>query len=196
MKKTFGMNKHQKAVYKRGEGHVGKEQIKELLAMSVSDDPADRLVAAENLCPCHARCRIPDVWKALFRMMEDVNPQVRRASWHTIEDGGKPGSPAEIAELERILNLESDPKIRRFAETAFKKAVGSKSGEEMAFLWNVGRSERRVRGKCDFRATENVFVDWDLQTMIPDGNEQRAARICGQCAKIRRVKDEFITGSL
>ncbi len=55
------MNRRQKAVYKLGEGHVGAEQVKGLLAMSESEDPKERLIAAENLCPCHVRKRIPEV---------------------------------------------------------------------------------------------------------------------------------------
>src|SRR5262245_29283704 len=114
MRKTFGMNKHQKAVYKKGEQKVSKEQVAELLEMSESGDPEARLVAAENLCPCHVRTRIPAVWDALFRMMEDEDARVRRTAWHTIEDGGKPTTEEEVERLERLCRQEKEPKVRQF----------------------------------------------------------------------------------
>lgn len=76
--KTKGMNKHQKAAHKRGELRVGRDEIPELLRLSESEDPADRLVAAEHLRPCHLRKRIEPVRKALYRMMEDPDVRVRR----------------------------------------------------------------------------------------------------------------------
>ena len=61
MRKTLGLNKHQKAVRRVGEERVGREEIEELLAQSHSEDPEARLVAASYLCPCHVRRRIPVV---------------------------------------------------------------------------------------------------------------------------------------
>ncbi|MBT4979944.1 MAG: hypothetical protein HOM86_21660, partial [Gemmatimonadetes bacterium] len=66
-----GLNKHQRAAFKEGEERVGREEIQELLQMSQSEDPADRLQAASFLCPCHVRRRIDEVWEALYRMLED-----------------------------------------------------------------------------------------------------------------------------
>ena len=85
-----GLNKHQRAALRPGEKRVGREEIHELLQLSQSKDPADRLLAASFLCPCHVRKRIDEVWAALYRMLEDEDIKVRRAAWHTLEDGGKP----------------------------------------------------------------------------------------------------------
>ena len=38
----------------------------------------------ENLCPCHVRQRIDDVWAALYRGLQDVELKVRQAAWHTL----------------------------------------------------------------------------------------------------------------
>ena len=94
MPKTKGLNPHQKAAQKVGERRAGREQIAELLEKSKSEDADDRCEAAENLCPCHVRRRIPEVWDALYRMLEDPDVRVRRAAWHTLEDGGTPDDPA------------------------------------------------------------------------------------------------------
>src|SRR5258706_16113998 len=115
MRKTFGMNKHQKAAHKQGERQAGREQIQELLVMAESEEREDRLIAAENLCPCHVRARIPAVWEALYRLMEDPGRQVRQAAWHTIEDGGKPADEAGSDLLEALCRKETDPKVKQFA---------------------------------------------------------------------------------
>ena len=94
VRRRQSVNKYQKAARKRGEQRVGGDQIEQLLEMSRSDDPGDRLVAAEYLCPCRVRRRIDSVWQALFRMLEDADARVRRAAWHTLDDGGCPNDPA------------------------------------------------------------------------------------------------------
>ena len=77
------LNKHQRAAFRPGEERVGREEIEELLVLSESRDPEDRLMAASYLCPCHVRRRIDEVWQALYRMLEDDDIKVRRAAWHT-----------------------------------------------------------------------------------------------------------------
>src|SRR5207249_9587787 len=115
MRKTLVMNRHQKAAYRTGEPRVGREQIEELLEQSHSDVPSERLVAAQFLCPCHVRPRIDAVWQALYRLLEDPDVEVRRAAWHTLEDGGRPDDPALDAILERTLAKESDRTVLSFA---------------------------------------------------------------------------------
>ena len=82
-----GLNKHQRAAFREGEERIGREEIRALLQLSESKDPADRLQAASLLCPCHMRKRIEEVWAALYRMLKDDDVKVRRAAWHTLEDG-------------------------------------------------------------------------------------------------------------
>ena len=183
MQKTLGRNKHQKAAFKKGEPRVGREQVSELLEMSESPDPEDRLVAAQFLCPCHVRTRIPAVWDALFRMMEDADARVRHAAWHTIEDGGKPTEAEAITRLEQICARETEPKVKKFAEFTLNKVYGPRKGAEEAKLWLAGRPERKERGKCDFCGETNVFVDLDLQTMIPTAGYPRPALICESCSQ-------------
>ena len=76
--RSKGLNKHQRSAFKESEERVGREEIQELLQMSQSEDPTDRLQAASFLCPCHVRKRIDEVWKALYRMLEDDDPKVLR----------------------------------------------------------------------------------------------------------------------
>jgi hypothetical protein len=180
-KKKTGMNRHQKAVYRVGEKHTSSEEITELLELSRSPEIEDRLIAAEHLCPCHVRTRIPAVWEALFRMMEDSEPRVRQQAWHTIEDGGKPTDEEAITTLERICANETDGKVRRFAELTLDKVLGPRKHQELARLKIAHIEAPKERGKCDFCGETGVFVELDLQTMIPNGAMPRAARICARC---------------
>ena len=93
-RKRKGLNRHQKAVFNPGEQRVRGEEIERLIELAYSEDPAERLDAAQNLCPCHVRKRVEAVWQALYRLMLDPDVRVRRAAWHTLEDGGCPNDPA------------------------------------------------------------------------------------------------------
>ncbi|MCB0187660.1 MAG: HEAT repeat domain-containing protein, partial [Caldilineaceae bacterium] len=88
MAKRKGMNRYQKAAFRPGEHRTRQGDIEILLALAQSEDAEERCYAAQNLCPCHVRRRIDDVWQALYQMMEDPDVRVRRAAWHTLEDGG------------------------------------------------------------------------------------------------------------
>src|SRR5213080_69015 len=116
MRKTLGMNKHQKAVYRVGERRVGRDEIQELLAQSRSADREERLAATQFLCPCHVRRRIEAVWEALYRLLEDPDVQVRRAAWHTLEDGGRPDDPRLDAIIERVVKSETDSTVLNFIQ--------------------------------------------------------------------------------
>jgi hypothetical protein len=179
MRKTLGMNKHQKAVYRVGEPRVGRDEIQELVEQSGSGDPEERLVAAQFLCPCHVRRRIGAVWEALYRLLEDPDVRVRRAAWHTLEDGGRPDDPALDEILDRALKSETDPQVLRFAQ----QLVGPRRQQELVIARAMGRAEPKQRGRCDFCGDRGVEVVRDLNTMIPTDDLPRAAWICERCAR-------------
>jgi hypothetical protein len=179
MRKSLGMNKHQKAAHKVGERRVGAEQIAELLEQSRSRDPEERLVAAQYLCPCHVRRRIEAVWEALYRLLEDDDVRVRRAAWHTLEDGGRPDDPALDQILDRVLRSDSDPQVQRFA----RKVAGPRQDRELLLARLAGKQPATRRGKCDFCGATDVPVDRDLETMIPTADLPRPALICSACIR-------------
>lgn len=183
MRKTFGMNKHQKAAHRPGEQKVSRASIPDLLEMSCSSEVEDRLTAAQYLCPCHIQARIPEVWDAVFRMMEDGDRRVRFAAWHTWEDGGLPNDLAALDRMERIYRQETDPKVRRFAETIIGKELAARTKIEMAQLHLASIPAARQRGKCDFCGESNVWVKSDLATTIPTAGLPRTAWVCETCAQ-------------
>ncbi|MCL4858073.1 MAG: hypothetical protein KJZ93_01650 [Caldilineaceae bacterium] len=183
MRKTFGMNRHQKAAHKPGERKVSRAEIADLLELSCSAEVDDRLVAAQYLCPCHIQARLPAVWEAVFRMMEDVDRRVRFAAWHTWEDGGLPTDEEALTRMGQILDRERDPKVRRFAGQIMRPVLAARAERERA-LHRLAAQPRQQLGKCDFCGATAVPVTWALDTEIPSGDGGRAARICGECAQV------------
>jgi hypothetical protein len=111
-------------------------------------------------------------------MLEDSDVRVRRAAWHTLEDGGRPEDPKLDEILERTLKSETDRTVRNFAE----KVSGPRKDKELAVMRMTPRSAPKRRGKCDFCGASNVLVELDLDTMIPSGAETRAALVCEKCS--------------
>lgn len=177
MARKAGLNRHQRAVRKKGEERVSKVEIEELLRLSSSEAPEDRLLAATYLCPCHVRHRNEEVWTALYRMMEDPDTRVRRRAWHTLEDGGCPSDPAFEPILKRTLDSEQDRQILGFAHM-FSRAILEK--DDIA-IKAAGKPEKKQRGKCDFCGETDVFVKPDYDTEIPTGDSIRAALVCVKC---------------
>jgi hypothetical protein len=178
MEKMRCKNKFQKAAHRVGEVRVDRHEIAELLELSRSENSKDREVAAELLCPCHVRKRIEEVWEALYRMLEDPDARVRRAAWHTLEDGGRPDDPKLDEILDRVLKNDTDRQVRNFAQSV----AGPRKDKELAYIKAAGHVQKKQRGKCDFCGKTNVFVDRDLDTMIPSGGDTRAAWVCEECA--------------
>ncbi len=173
-KKT--LNHHQKAAFRPGEQRVRGDEIERLIALAASDDADDRLEAAENLCPCHLRRRVEDAWQALYRMMEDPDVRVRRAAWHTLEDGGCPTDPALEPIFDRAVDKESDAQVRRFVEMFAVPNRLARARREMA---RATHSPYQQRGKCDFCAAGDLPVRVEYQTELAG----RFALICRDCER-------------
>lgn len=168
------LNRHQKAAFRPGEHRVRGDEIDRLIALAASADPDERLEAAQNLCPCHLRRRIEDAWQALYRMMEDPDVRVRRAAWHTLEDGGCPTDPALEPIFDRAVTNEADSQVRRFVEMF---AVPNQLERAQRELIRATRSPYLERGKCDFCAGAELPVRVEYQTELAG----RFARICQMC---------------
>ncbi len=177
-RKKLGLNRFQKRAFRIGEARFSGENIGKLIELSRSRDPEDRETAARFLCPCHIRRRREDVWQALYRMLEDPDRGVRKAAWHTLEDGGRPDDPALGAIFERTAEKEPDKGIRRQA-AAYLKARGGPSESARRADAQTGR---RKRGKCDYCGSTDVFVKTDFEIEIPDGGQMRFGLVCECCA--------------
>jgi len=94
---------------------AGWEDFAELLELSKSEDPRDRLKALREFCPCKVRKDLTEVWDRIFEMTHDPDDYVRYQVLHSLCDG----SPHELEErivpvLEEMYN-DGCEKIRRQA---------------------------------------------------------------------------------
>lgn len=172
-------NRHQKAAFRLGEQRVSRAQVAELLALANSCDADERLLAAKFLCPCHVRGRTEPIWQAVLALMADVDPRVRFAAWHTLEDGGVPAESGVLERLEAALQGECDPKVRTMATSVIGPLIAERERGELARMRRPGFARR---GKCDFCGERDVQVREDFDTRIPTQGLSRAALICRSCA--------------
>ena len=175
------MNKHQRRARKLGEQRISGTEIWRLVDLSKSSDPKDRLEAADNLCPCHVRRRIDEVWDALYRLLEDPDSQVRKAAFHTLTDGGDPNDPALDPILECACKTETDRKLRRTIEKLLKDRE-DKARKRAEFTQQVQSAvgEYPEQGKCDFCGDVGP-VKKNFDTSIPASSGSRLAMICAAC---------------
>jgi hypothetical protein len=175
-----GLNKHQRNAFKEGEQRISGDEIWRLVDLSKSKDPLDRLEAADNLCPCHVRRRIDEVWEALYGMLEDPELKVRKAAYHTLTDGGNADDPDLDEVFERASRNETDPKLRKRIEGFLNDRRANVREREGIEHKLAVVSEYAVKGKCDF-CGEDRPVREDYDTQIPGGSGQRAALVCEAC---------------
>ena len=179
MARKRAKNKYQKRAQRGGEDRLRGDKIDFYLSMAYSADPEDRIAAMDNLCPCHVRRRIDAVWEALYRGLQDPHIKVRRAAWHTLDDGGRPNDPQLQPILEKIAKKETDPKLRQRALDLIQSAkqVEEKHRELVA------QKADYFRGRCDWCGAAGVKVTYDYETELEGADGQkRFALMCPDCA--------------
>lgn len=178
MSKSFsGKNKFQKKAHRRREDRLRGEDIGYYLSLAYSDDPNDRALAMENLCPCHIRKRIDAVWVALYKGMIDPDLRVRRAAWHTLDDGGNPNDPRLEPLLQKISRTETDTTLRQRALNLIKQTEQIEE-QKRALLTQKAHT---FSGRCDWCGTSNVSVSYDYETEFDTDGTKRFALICENC---------------
>lgn len=160
-----------------GEKRVRGDEIWAYVELSKSEDSEDRLEAAKNLCPCQVKRRIDEVLDALYRMMQDPDVAVRRASYFTLEDGGILDDPELRAIYASAWATETDKQVLGFLK---EFDVGKDKRERVEMNATVV-SKYAVKGKCDFCGETKVSVRADSNTEIPDGGSRRLVLLCETC---------------
>ena len=174
-----GLNRHQKAVFKAGEHRVRGEELDRLIELADSTDLAERLHAAENLCPCHVRKRVEAAWEALYRLLQDPDVRVRRAAWHTLEDGGCPNDPALLPIFKRAVANETDSQVRRWVERFAAPALSERDRQDSL---RAAYTPFQEYGRCDFcgETGRRVRTEYDTE-LTCGGGSGRLAQICQRC---------------
>lgn len=76
-------------------------------------NPVKRKKALRELCPCHVKRDIPEVWEMIIKMTEDKDPDVRYQALHNLCDGSPNTREEQIIEVLNRMHNDEDKKIRR-----------------------------------------------------------------------------------
>ena len=177
MAKKNSMNRYQKRAHRRREERLRGNEVDYYLALAYAENPEDRALAMENLCPCHVRKRIDAVWVALYKGLVDSDLRVRKAAWHTLDDGGNPNDPRLKPLLEKIAKTETDSVLRQRALDLI--AATRKVEEQKAAL--LAQKAHTFSGRCDWCGKASVPVSYDYETEFQTQDSKRFALICEAC---------------
>ena len=95
--------------------HLKDEDIQKLLAQTNSTYAQTRAAAVRDLCPCHIKKHIPEVWERLIALAEDPDRDVRNQVYHVLGDGSPREYQARIVAAYEKMTQDADEKIRRKA---------------------------------------------------------------------------------
>ena len=106
--------------------------------------------------------------------------RVRKAAWHTIEDGGNPNEPRLQPLLERIAKEETDPKLRQNALDLIAATRKVEAQKEVL----LGQNAHTFSGRCDWCGESNVSVSYDYETEFEANGTKRFALVCEACEAV------------
>ena len=176
----LGRNKYQKKSHRRREDRLRGDDVEYYLNLAYSANPDDRVLAMDNLCPCHVRKRINAVWVALYKGLVDPEMRVRKAAWHTLDDGGNPNDPRLQPLLEKIAKEETDPKLRQRALDLIAETRKVEDKKKML----LAQKADTFAGRCDWCGAANIPVRHDYETEFETNGTKRFALVCAACEAV------------
>lgn len=106
------------------------DTVEEFIRLTRDEDWKIRKAALREMCPCHVKKEIPEIWQRTLEMYTDENAMVREQVVHSLCDGSPQSMELEVVEvLEKLWNDEDD-KVKK----KVRKALNSyrRTGK-----WNV-----------------------------------------------------------
>jgi HEAT repeat protein len=95
--------------------HLTESDIQKLLAQTHSPDAEARAAAVRDLCPCHIKKHIPEVWERMIALADDPDRDVRNQVYHVLGDGSPREYQARIVAAYEKMTQDPDEKLRRKA---------------------------------------------------------------------------------
>ena len=86
---------------------MSDESFHDYIKRTYDPDPKKRKQALKDLCPCHVRADIPELWERIFECLHDEDGIVRDQALHALGDG----SPTHLEEriVEAVEKMYNDP---------------------------------------------------------------------------------------
>jgi hypothetical protein len=85
----------------------------EFIRLTHDKDARIRKKALRELCPCHVKRDVPEVWARILEMISDPDANVRYQVMHNLCDGSPAEREDEVIEALQTLHNDPDKYIRR-----------------------------------------------------------------------------------
>ena len=95
--------------------HLNENDILKLLAQTYSPDAPTRAAAVRDLCPCHLKRNVPQVWERMLALADDPDRDVRNQVYHVLADGSPREYHERIVAAYEKMTQDADEKLRRKA---------------------------------------------------------------------------------
>jgi hypothetical protein len=96
-----------------GGRRLSADETERALRLTHDANPRLRQAALMNLCPCHVKSDLPEVWDRVFEMAADPDRHIRRQVLHTLGDGSPRRLEGRVVEALEAMRLDPDPRLRR-----------------------------------------------------------------------------------
>ena len=91
------------------------ETVTEYIARTHDPNPIKRKRALKELCPCHVKTDIPEVWERIFEMCDDEDGWVRDQALHSLGDGAPNHLEGRIVQVLEEKYNDPHPEVKRKA---------------------------------------------------------------------------------
>jgi len=100
------------------------EAISDYIKRTYHPDPRERKKALKDLCPCHVRADIPELWERIFELLKDDDGLVRDQALHALGDGSPRHLEEQIITAVEEMYNDTNDNVRRKARkmlTAYRR---------------------------------------------------------------------------
>lgn len=104
--------------------------VEDYIKWTFHPNPQERKKALKELCPCHVRADLDQVWERILECTNDSDPLVRDQALHALGDGSPNHLEMKIVEIVEEKYNDPDPKVK-------KKARRMLNSYRRTGKWNV-----------------------------------------------------------
>ena len=118
----------------RNEGEFGTDRrlrtVDDYINWTYHPNPQERRKALKELCPCHVRADLDQIWERILECTNDADPLVRDQALHALGDGSPNHLELRIVEIVEKMYNDEDARVK-------KKARKMLNSYRRTGKWNV-----------------------------------------------------------
>lgn len=89
------------------------DTVEEFIGATRDEDWRVRKAALKEMCPCHVKKEIPELWNRILEMYEDENAMVRDQVVHSLCDGSPASMELQVVETLEKMWCDKDERVRK-----------------------------------------------------------------------------------